>query len=133
TDTESVTVTFGYDAVGNRTRTTDGRGNSTTYTFTPWDLPESTVEPATTAHSAAADRTWTSVYDAAGQETAQLLPGGVKREKTYDGMGRLIRETGTGAEAWTTARTFSYDLAGRITAAGTDDPLAQNTYTYNDR
>ncbi|WP_394298264.1 LamG-like jellyroll fold domain-containing protein [Streptomyces griseus] len=133
TDTESVTVTFGYDAVGNRTRTTDGRGNSTTYTFTPWDLPESTVEPATTAHSAAADRTWTSVYDAAGQETAQLLPGGVKREKTYDGMGRLIRETGTGAEAWTTARTFSYDLAGRITAAGTDDPLTQNTYTYNDR
>ncbi|MEW9512519.1 LamG-like jellyroll fold domain-containing protein [Streptomyces bacillaris] len=133
TDTESVTLTFGYDALGNRTRTTDGRGNTTTYTFTPWGLPESTVEPATTAHPAAADRTWTSVYDAAGQETAQLLPGGVKREKTYDGMGRLIRETGTGAEAWTTARTFSYDLAGRITAAGTDDPLVQNTYTYNDR
>lgn len=133
TDTTSVSVTFGYDALGNRTRVTDGKGNTTAFTFTPWNLPESTVEPATTAHPAAADRTWTSVYDAAGQEVAELLPGGVKREKAYDGLGRLTRETGTGAEAWTIARTFSYDLAGRITSAGTDDLMVQNTYTYNDR
>ncbi|WP_309144106.1 RHS repeat-associated core domain-containing protein [Streptomyces sp. PKU-MA01144] len=133
TDTESITTTFGYDAAGNRTRMTDDRGNATTYTFTPWDVPESTVEPATSAHPAAADRTWTTVYDAAGQSVADLLPGGVKRERTYDGLGRLVRETGTGTEATTNTRTFAYDLAGRITAAGTDDALVQNTYTYNDR
>lgn len=133
TDTGSITTTFGYDAMGNRTRMTDGRGNTTIYTYTPWDQPESTIEPATDAHPSAADRTWTAVYDAAGQEIGQHLPGGVKRQRTFDGLGRLTRETGTGAEAGTNTRAFSYDLAGRITAAGTDDVLVQNTYTYNDR
>ncbi|MGW0313313.1 LamG-like jellyroll fold domain-containing protein [Streptomyces flavidovirens] len=132
-DGASITTTFGYDEAGNRTRMTDARGNATTYTFTPWGLPESTVEPATEAHPAAADRTWTTLYDAAGQDVAELLPGGVKRERQYDGLGRLTRETGTGAERLTTARTLGYDLAGRITAAGTDDIAVQNTYTYNDR
>ncbi|WP_233221395.1 LamG-like jellyroll fold domain-containing protein [Streptomyces carminius] len=132
-DGESITTTFGYDAAGNRTRLTDGRGNTTVYTFTPWGLPESTVEPSTTAHPTAADRTWTTVYDAAGQSVATVLPGGVERRRTYDGLGRLVKETGTGAEAWTTTRTFTYDLAGRMTTAGTDDLTVQNTYTYNDR
>nr|WP_262387273.1 LamG-like jellyroll fold domain-containing protein [Streptomyces sp. TRM49041] len=131
-DGESVTTTFGYDAAGNRTRLTDGRGNTTVYTFNAWGLPESTIEPSTAAHPAAADRTWTTVYDAAGQSLADLLPGGVKRERTYDGLGRLIRETGTGAEATTVDRVLAYDLADRMTAAGTH-LTTQNAYTYNDR
>lgn len=130
---ESITTAFGYDATGNRTRLTDGRGNTTVYTFNSWGLPESTIEPATDAHPDAADRTWTTVYDEAGQAVTELLPGGVKRERTYDGLGRLIRETGTGAEAVTTDRTFGYDLAGRLTSVGSDNPLTPNTYTYNDR
>ncbi|ELS55655.1 LamG-like jellyroll fold domain-containing protein [Streptomyces viridochromogenes] len=113
--TESITTTFGYDAAGNRTRLTDGRQNKTVYTFNSWGLPESTIEPSTTAHPNAADRTWTTVYDKAGQAVTELLPGGVKRERTYDGLGRLIHETGTGAEAATTARTLEYDLASRLT------------------
>ncbi|MFC9941774.1 RHS repeat-associated core domain-containing protein [Streptomyces pratensis] len=133
TDAKSITTTFGYDAAGNRTRFTDGRGNTATYTFTPWNLPESTIEPSTTAHPALTDRTWTTVYDKAGQDIAELLPGGVERHRTFDGLGRLVRETGTGAEATTTDRTLTYDLAGRITAAGTDNVLTRNTYTYNDR
>ncbi|WP_228044363.1 LamG-like jellyroll fold domain-containing protein [Streptomyces ferrugineus] len=131
--TESITTTFGYDAAGNRTRLTDGRGNKTVYTFNSWGLPESTIEPSTTAHPNAADRTWTTIYDKSGQAVTELLPGGVKRERTYDGLGRLTHETGTGAEATTADRTLSYDLAGRMTSAGTDDPLTPNTYTYNDR
>ncbi|WP_234425492.1 LamG-like jellyroll fold domain-containing protein [Streptomyces kebangsaanensis] len=130
---ESVTTTFGHDATGNRTRLTDGRGNTTVYTFNSWGLPESTIEPATSAHPNAADRTWTTVYDKAGQAVAELLPGGVKRERAYDGLGRLVHETGIGAEAATTDRTLSYDLAGRITTAGSGTPLTPNTYTYNDR
>ncbi|MDX3184912.1 DNRLRE domain-containing protein [Streptomyces sp. ME02-7008A-1] len=133
TDAKSITTTFGYGAAGNRTRLTDGRDNTTTYTFTPWNLPESTIEPSTTAHPALTDRTWTTVYDKAGQDIAELLPGGVERRRTFDGLGRLVRETGTGAEAATTDRTLTYDLAGRITAAGTGNDLARNTYTYNDR
>ncbi|WP_406354787.1 LamG-like jellyroll fold domain-containing protein [Streptomyces sp. NBC_00658] len=131
--TESITTTSGYDAAGNRTRLTDGRGNKTVYTFNSWGLPESTIEPSTTAHPAAADRTWTTVYDKAGQPVTELLPGGVKRESVYDGLGRLTHETGTGAEAATTDRTLEYDLAGRLTAVGTADALTRDTYTYNDR
>ncbi|MER7955938.1 LamG-like jellyroll fold domain-containing protein [Streptomyces sp. NPDC096030] len=129
----SITTTFGYDAVGNRTRLTDGRGHSTHYTFTPWNLPESTVEPATDTHPEAGSRTWSTVYDAAGQSVAELLPGGVERKRTYDALGRLTAESGTGAEAATTARKLQYDLAGRLTAVGSDDASELNTYTYNDR
>ncbi|WP_405535087.1 DNRLRE domain-containing protein [Streptomyces sp. NBC_00075] len=131
--TGSITTAFGYDAAGNRTRLTDGRGNKTIYTFNSWGLPESTIEPATTAHPAAADRTWTTVYDKAGQAVTELLPGGVQRTSTYDALGRLTHETGTGAESTTTDRTLEYDLAGRLTATGTADALTYNTYTYNDR
>ncbi len=132
-DGETITTSFGYDVAGNRTRLTDGRGNTTTYTFNVWDLPESTTEPATTAHPVAADRTWTTVYDAAGQDVAELLPGGVKRTRTYDGLGRLIRETGSGAEATTNERLFTYDLADRIISAGSHEAGTRNVYTYNDR
>ncbi|WP_217134661.1 RHS repeat-associated core domain-containing protein [Streptomyces sp. AC558_RSS880] len=108
-------------------------GNTTVYTFNSWGLPESTIEPATTAHPNAVDRTWTTVYDKAGQAVTELLPGGVERERTYDGLGRLTHESGTGAEAATTDRTLGYDLAGRLTSVGSSEPLNPNTYTYNDR
>jgi RHS repeat-associated protein len=131
--TESITTTFGYDSAGNRTRLTDGRGNTTVYTFNSWGLPESTIEPATVAHPNAVDRTWTTVYDKAGQPVTELLPGGVKRERVYDGLGRLVHETGTGAEAATASRSLGYDLAGRLILVGTAGGVSPNTYTYNDR
>ncbi|MFF5977140.1 LamG-like jellyroll fold domain-containing protein, partial [Streptomyces sp. NPDC012769] len=96
TVTDSITTTFGYDAAGNLTRLTDGRGKSTFYTFNTWGLPESTIEPATTQHWNTDVRTWTNVYDAAGQLVTELLPGNVKRQKTYDALGRLTAETGSG-------------------------------------
>ncbi|MGW0924937.1 LamG-like jellyroll fold domain-containing protein [Streptomyces sp. NPDC002755] len=133
TATTSITTTLGYDAAGNLTRLTDGRGNKTVYTFNSLGLPESTIEPSTTAHPNAVDRTWTTVYDKAGQAVTELLPGGVKRERTYDGLGRLTRETGTGAEATTVTRTLGYDLTGRLTSIATADGLTRNTYTYNDQ
>ncbi|MFJ9614951.1 LamG-like jellyroll fold domain-containing protein [Streptomyces noursei] len=132
-DGRSITTVLGHDAAGNRTRMTDGRGNETTYTFTPWGLPESTFEPVTKAHPKAADRTWTTVYDAAGQDVTELLPGGVTRHRTFDLSGRLVKETGQGAEAATGDRILEYDLGGRLTAAGTGDGSDRNTYHYNDR
>ncbi|MFF5809259.1 LamG-like jellyroll fold domain-containing protein [Streptomyces sp. NPDC012746] len=131
--TDSITTTFGYDAAGNRTRLTDGRAKATYYTFNAWGLPESTIEPSTTLHPALANRTWTNVYDAAGQLVTELLPGNVKRQKTYDALGRLTAETGSGTAVATRPRSLSYDLAGRMTGVGADGILAGNTYTYNDR
>ncbi|MFH9133687.1 hypothetical protein [Streptomyces sp. NPDC017524] len=133
TATKSTTLSFGYDATGNRIRLTEGRGNITLYTHNSCGLPESTIEPATTAHPSEGDRTWTTVYDKAGQATTELLPGGVRRDRVFDGMGRLVQETGTGAEAATVSRTLGYDPAGRLVSAGTASLLEKNTYTYNDR
>lgn len=44
-DTKSITTSFGYDALGNRTRYTDGRGNTTIYTVNTLGLAESVIEP----------------------------------------------------------------------------------------
>ncbi|WP_345074806.1 LamG-like jellyroll fold domain-containing protein [Phytohabitans flavus] len=129
--TESITTRFGYDEAGARTRYTDGRGNATIYTYNTLGLPESVLEPATSAHPAPADRTWTVSYDADANPIRANAPGGVSRQRTYDVAGRLTGETGSGAEAATAARTLGYDDAGRLTSVSA--PNGTNTYAYNDR
>jgi RHS repeat-associated protein len=124
--TESITTGFGYDATGSRTRLTDGRGNATWTTYNTLGLLESVTEPATAAHPNAGDRTWTSVYDQGGNPTTSQLPGGVRIDRVFDHLGRLTKETGSGAAA-TAERTIGYDLAGRATALG------DLTVDYNDR
>ncbi|GAA4235684.1 polymorphic toxin-type HINT domain-containing protein [Actinomadura meridiana] len=131
TDTKSITTRFGYDAAGNRTRFTDGRGNDTLYTTNSLGLPESVIEPSTAAHPDLAQRTWTSAYDEAGNPVRDTAPGGAVRERTFDATGRLLTETGSGTPSPTTERTFGYDAAGRLTR--TNAASGTNTYTYGDR
>ncbi|WP_330186108.1 LamG-like jellyroll fold domain-containing protein [Dactylosporangium sp. AC04546] len=126
-----ITTSFGYDAGGNRTRFTDGRGNAFLTTYNTWSLPESTIEPSTTAYPNLADRTFTVAYDANGQAVKTTQPGGVNLALTYDTMGNVTRQAGTGAEVATAERTFGYDLAGRLTGAAAQD--GTNTFTYDDR
>ncbi|HEX7168064.1 MAG TPA: DUF6531 domain-containing protein, partial [Acidimicrobiales bacterium] len=118
TDMSSLTASYGYDEVSNVTKVTDGRGNVTTATFTPWNLPEITVEPATAAHPAAADRTWRTRYDVAGAPVGEVMPGGVAVTRTVDLLGRTTGESASGGGAPAASRTFGYDLAGRRTTAG---------------
>ncbi|MET9106651.1 LamG-like jellyroll fold domain-containing protein [Streptomyces zhihengii] len=129
--TDSITTSFGYDALGNRTRYTDGRGNSTVYTTNTLGLAESVIEPSTSRDPSPAARTWTTAYDAAGQSVKLTAPGGVVRTREYDRAGQLVRETGTGAEVATPEKSFSYDAAGRLTAAVS--PRGEDTYAYDDR
>ncbi|WP_285778453.1 polymorphic toxin-type HINT domain-containing protein [Microtetraspora sp. NBRC 13810] len=124
---KSITTTFGYDATGAQTRLTDGRGNATWTTYNTLGLAETLTEPATTAHPAAADRTWTNLYDIAGNNIATLQPGGVRIDREYDHLGRLTKQTGSGAQVATPVRTYGYDTAGRNTSVG-DYGLE-----YNDR
>ncbi|MFY1651162.1 LamG-like jellyroll fold domain-containing protein [Solwaraspora sp. WMMB762] len=128
---DEIVTTFGYDLSGNRTRFTDGRGNAFWTGYNPWHLPEKQIEPSTTAHPAAADRTFSVAYDAAGRPVTQFLPGGVTISSEYDEMGQLLRQEGSGAEATTVDRVFDYDLGGRMTefsgGGGT------NTISYDDR
>lgn len=129
--TDSITIGYGYDAAGNRTRYTDGRGNSTTYTLNSLGLPEKVIEPSTATHPVEADRTWTASYDAAGNPINLLSPGGVQRTRTFDAAGRLVKEVGTGAEVSTATRDLTYDLVGRLATSSSLDGV--NTYNYNDR
>jgi RHS repeat-associated protein len=124
---ESITTSSGYDATGARTRLTDGRGNATWTSYNSLGLTETVTEPSTTAHPDAADRTWTHLYDAAGNRKTTIQPGGVRIDRTYDDLGRLTKESGAGSGATTAERTYGYDLAGRMTAAG------DLTVDYNDR
>jgi RHS repeat-associated protein len=127
----SITTSFGYDAAGNRTRFTDGRGNPFLTTYTAWNLPESTIEPATAAYPNPADRTFTVAYDAAGQVSTQTSPGGVVVASTYDSRGNLTTQSGSGAAAATVPHTFGYDAGGRLVSANA--AAGTNTMTYDDR
>ena len=128
---DSIATSFGYDLAGNRTRFTDGRNNPFVTTYNTWELPESQIEPTTTAYPSLAQRTFTAGYDAAGRVFSVASPGGVSTTNSYDNVGRLIGQTGTGAEIATTARTLGYDLAGRLTTA--TGPGGLNTFGYDDR
>ncbi|MFF7248237.1 RHS repeat-associated core domain-containing protein [Embleya sp. NPDC008237] len=125
-----LTTTFGYDPAGNRVRTTDPLGHSTYTGYNAWDLPSTRTEPATAAHPAPADRTWSTSYDVAGRTTTAVEPGGVVRRFEYDRLGRTVRDSGTGADR-AAERTFTYDAAGRIT--GTVSGNATTMYEYDDR
>ncbi|MEX5637487.1 DNRLRE domain-containing protein, partial [Parafrankia sp. FMc2] len=127
----SITTTFGYAKGGKLTRRTDGRGNRVIYTYNPLLLRESVVEAPTTAHPAAADREWKTSYDAGGLPVSVAAPGGVVRSRTFDELGRLTVETGSGGGATGAARSFTYDLAGQVTSFS--HPWGTQNTTYNDR
>jgi RHS repeat-associated protein len=129
--TESITTSWGYNAAGNRTRYTDGRGNSTYYGVNTLGLAESVTEPSTTAHPALTDRMWTVAYDLNGNATTLTAPGGVVRTREYDAANRMIAESGSGGGAAAATRGITYDLAGRPTAITAGS--TSNTFDYNDR
>ncbi|MFS8101709.1 DNRLRE domain-containing protein [Lentzea alba] len=129
--TTSITTQHGYDQVGNRSRFVDGNKNVTIYTYNTLGKPESIIEPSTAAHPNAADRTWTSVYDAAAQPVKLTKPGGVVTTREYDAQGKLKIERGTGAEAATADRSFRYDKAGRVIVVS--GPKGDSGYVYDDR
>ncbi len=122
----SAAATPGYDAAGNLVRVQDPRNNVTTMTYNNWGLLSSTVEPSTTAHPNAADRTWTVSYNAAGDPTGELRPGGVSVTRTVDNLGRVTVESASGAGVTAASRSYGYDLGGRLSSAGTQ------TFSYFD-
>jgi RHS repeat-associated protein len=130
----SITTSYGYDPAGNRTRTTDGNGHTTWQTYNVWNLAEETVEPATAAHPTLADRRWRTKYDAAGEPVHDELPGGVVVDRTFDALGRLRTESGSGSGGSGVSpatRTLGWDLSGRQTSVS--HPDGQAVFSYDDR
>ena len=127
----SITTSYGYDPAGNPTSVTDGNTNTTWTTFNAWNLPESVIEPATPAAPDAADRTWTTAYNADRLPATASEPGGISLSYGYDPLGDLTSESGTGASAATEARSFAYDLDGQLTSASTAAGADSLTYYAN--
>lgn len=131
TASSAIALALGYDLLGHQTRMVDGNGNTTVYGFNDWGLQDTTIEPATTADPDPVDRTWTTIYDIAGNAVEQHLPGGVTQTAEYDRLGRKTTEAGTGAEASTTVKHFTWDATGQLTGFSSD--LGDTEITYNDR
>jgi large repetitive protein len=88
----SMFTSYGYDQVGNLTRLTNGNAKVTTYTYNPWNLQQTLVEPGS---EPVADRTWTTSYDSAGNPKTDVEPGPVTTTRGFDSMNRLTTVTGT--------------------------------------
>jgi RHS repeat-associated protein len=127
--TASATTSYGYDAAWNQTAITGGNGNTTWTTYNPLNLPESVIKPAATSGQAASARTWTTSYDAAGNQVAVSQPGGVTLSYGYDAMGDLTSQSGVGASAATAAQELTYDPDGRLASATA--PGGTDAFTYD--
>ncbi len=131
TANHSITTTYGYDAAGNSTRYTDGNGQPWTTTYNTWNTPESTIEPSTPAFPNLVDRTTTRTYDKSGRPATITEPGGVVIGRSFDALGDVTKETGTGAQAATADHTYGYDTAGRMTSVAA--PGGTDAFTFDDR
>jgi len=128
---QSITTSYAYDLAGNTTRLTDGNANTTTVAYNPWNLPTVRSEPDTPGQADAATRDYVTVYDAGGLPLEDRQPGGVTITRTFDELGRVIAESGSGPDTPSASRAFGYDLAGRRT--NVDHPAGALNFTYDSR
>jgi large repetitive protein len=137
TSSTSITVSYGYDLAGHKTRYTDGRGDSWYWTYNALGTQDAAVVPAAGSYTTAANRVTSYVYDADGDLTGETLPGGVTQSATYDSLGDLLTQSGSGADAATATRTFTYDPDGNVLTTATSNTAVtgsnatSETYTYD--
>lgn len=123
TASATIATQYRYDSVGNETKVIDPRGNTTVYTYNSMNLPESVIEPSTTLHTNAVDRTWTGSYNAAAQLITYKGPNALTVARAYDANGNTTTETSTATGQTTVNKSFTYDPGSNLTsftgAAGT--------------
>jgi large repetitive protein len=130
--TQTITTSFGYDAAGRQTKYVTGNGNTWYTTYNAWGLQETSVEPATSTYTTAANSTFTVTYDADGRPVEQDSPGGVAQTQSYDNAGETLSQTGSGAP--TATRSFTYYANGLLhtAATGNTSNATSDTFTYDD-
>jgi RHS repeat-associated protein len=136
-----IVTSFGYDAAGNQTVYTDGRGNQWLTTYNSWNLPEDEAVPSTSQYSSWANSASVIAYNGDGLPAWEDEPGGVSRTYSYNNMDEVTGESGSGATAATANRSFSYDEAGNMLTAATSNTAASGqpsnatseTFSYDDR
>jgi len=112
------TISYTYDANGNKTSMTDPLGNMTRYTYNSLNLVSTITDPKGAAT--------TYAYDAKGNVTSMTDARGKITSFAYDGYNNLTSITDQRGKV----TTFTYDSVGnRLTAT---DPLGHTTtYAYN--
>jgi YD repeat-containing protein len=129
---QQIVTSYGYDKNGNVTQFVDGNQHTTTVSYNPWNLPQTRIEPSTPGQEDASLRSYTNVYDAGGLATQAIEPGGVTVTNTYDQLGRLMTQAGSGGpDAPAVSKSFSYNVAGQMIAASAGG-VAMN-FAYNTR
>src|SRR4029079_4909145 len=93
----------------------DGRPTPgvTTYTYNTWNLLGSVVEPSTPGQTTAASRTFTTEYDLGGLPVIETQPGATIA-RTFNDVGALKLESGSGAGLNSSTRNYGRDLASRL-------------------
>ena len=125
---EQTVETNTYDYVGNLLAKTDGRGNTTTYTYNAFQKTRSITYPG---DETIPSLTVTCRYDVRGNIRKQGDTNGTTDLYTYDNQGRVLshlRMKNDGTQAITT--TASYDKAGNKRFE-TDGNGNTTTYTYD--
>jgi len=139
-DMNDAVSTTGYDALSNRTSSTDANSNSTTYIYNALNQLVSETNPMSeitsyTYYPDEQQQTVTSpggnittyVYDAADRLISISDSVGAVAAYTYDSNGNRL--TSTDGNGFTT--TNVYDAANRLVSV--TDPMSQsNTYSYDD-
>jgi RHS repeat-associated protein len=110
-DTSTPSVTFAYDANGNRTTMTDGAGTETA-TFDALNRLTGVTRGS---------NTFGYGYDLAGNVTSRTYPGQSAQTWTYDDDGQLANANGA---------SYEYDAAGNLLTAETPDGIAA-THSYD--
>jgi RHS repeat-associated protein len=118
TDGRGNTTTYAYDANGNRTSMTDPLGKTTTYTYDGAGRLVSTTD--------ALGHVSTSTYDGAGNVLTRTDPLGKVTQYAYDAAANLT--TTTDANGHVT--TSTYDAAGRLASTTAPDG-GVTSYTYD--
>ena len=137
-------TTFGYDAVGNKLKTTEFSGLATASRVTDqsFDYMGRLVQVTGSAPTTGADRPVTFYeYDKAGNQTSvtqtSTALGAIQKttQFVYDNMNRLVQTQSphpvTGATGGGPVTSSTYDLAGRLIAS-TDALNRVTRYTYDE-
>ena len=114
-------MSYGYDAVGNRTSITYPDGNIVHYQYDALSRLSQVTDWSS--------QTTTSGYDAAGNLVSAVYPNGTSTAYAYDAAGRLLNVTNRTGEKVNSAYTYVMDKVGnRLEVASYNEGVERYGY-----
>ncbi len=113
-------VSYGYDAVGNRTSMTSAAG-LTSYQYDAFDQLTALADPALGSFGFG--------HDSLGRPTTMTRPNGVASALSWDTADRLVSTSHTGPSGTLDSTTYAYDDSGRRVSL--TDPAGLHRFTYD--